>query len=137
MSKLELANYEDWVIDKIKEITPDIPVFEVAIPSGVQKPHTYWLVTFSTPVHERRGRGITSRKRDNFRVDFSIRMETRDPKELRRNTEVMWGLTDLTPPDSGPIIPTVSGSWGSLEGKPRPVYYSQATMFYFITNMSV
>ena len=132
-----LEPYEDWILEKIEEITPDIPIFELAVPSGVQKPHTYWLVTFSTPVYMKRGRGITSMKRDNYRVDMSVRMETRDPKMLRRNTDMMWGLTGLHPPDSGPITPTISGSWGSLEGKPRPVYYSQATMFYFITNMTV
>lgn len=137
MQDNKIANYEDWIIEKIEELTPDIPVFEVAVPSGTQKPHTYWVVSFSTPVHHKRSRGIVSQKRDEFRVDFSVRMETRDPKQLRRNTDLMWELADQTPPDSGPIYPTVSGSWGSLEGKPRPAYFSQATMFYFNTNMAV
>ena len=131
-------NYELAVMEKIRTLVPDVPVFEIGVPLETRAPRRLITVAFSTPTWSRAGSGIVNARKDIHRVQCSVRVDSPDARDASEITEtIFWGLTGWTPPNCGEMRASVSGTWGRIEGQTRPSGFSQGTIFYFNTNLEV
>lgn len=129
--------YTDEIISKAQEIVgPDIPIYHIGKPTGRKNPRTFGTVSFSMPSHVKRGAGIVSVSKDMHLVMCSVRVDSEDA-DIAHDTalKLFWGLNGFRPEGCSELTSTVSGSWGRLEGQTLPHIFSQATIFYFNTNL--
>lgn len=129
--------YMDEIKAKVQEIVgPSIPIFTIGSPPATAVPATFGSVSFSMPTHVKRGSGIVSVQQDVHMVMCSVRIDSEDA-DIAQNTmlDIFWGLNGFKPTNCGELTSSVSGSWGRLEGQAQPHIFSQATIFYFNTNL--
>lgn len=123
--------------DRIRAIVPaNTPVYHMGVPKGVEPPSRMVTYSFSSPTWVRRGAGIVNSKKDLHQVMCSIKVDAATADEAHDiSLDIFWELTGFKPTNCGELRATVSGSWGRLEGQTRPHTFSQATIFYFNTNL--
>lgn len=129
--------YTTEIIEKAREIVgPDVPIYEIGKPTGKKSARTFGSISFSMPTRVRRGAGIVSVSKDMHMVMCSVRIDSEDASKAHDTMlKLFWGLNGFKPEGCTELVSSVSGSWGRLEGQALPHLFSQATIFYFNTNL--
>ena len=141
---LNMYDSEESVLDKIKEVYPDIKVYEDDIPQddsleyddrGTLVP--YILVEWGDLTRMRADRGLVSVRQDSYLYFFTVTVATgraNDTKKL--NGHLVDSLVGYRPVDGGEITPKGTMKFSLSTTTNRPVQYFRSTTFQFVTNLS-